>query len=164
MKRRMLLLGLGLLLGAMTGCGGDERAPVDAVVTGPEDAEAVEIQPPGGGRIYYRNLRFHVKNQNGDAIPGVEIEFLANGFQTGAILTDRNGNVLNTDNPDFYETTTDESGVAHVTLQVDLPPSDPTQTIKATASVEANVGAAHDTWKAAITINPVATPTPTPTP
>jgi len=101
--------------------------------------------------VVYRDLHFHVKNSEGKPVPGVEIEFVANGFLAEAALTDRNGNLLDARNPDYYKDETDESGVARVSLLMTLPASG-AEDIKAIGSVSASVGSASALFTAEVTV------------
>jgi len=160
MKRMPLgWLSVVVLVFGLAGCGGDgDHAPSDAVVTAPSN-KSDTLPPPGGGSIVYRDLDFHVRNSAGKPVIGVEIEFLASGFLAKAALTDRNGNLLDANSPDYYKTDTDESGVARVSLLMTLPPSG-TEEIKTTGSVSANVGSASATFQAKVTVQAAPTPTP----
>ena len=160
MKRMPLgWLSVAVLVFGLAGCGGDgDHAPSDAVVTAPSNQSAT-VPAPGGGTVIYRDLPFHVKNSAGEPVTGVEIEFLANGFLADAELTDRNGNLLNANSPDYYKTDTDESGVARISLLMTLPASG-AEEVKTTGSVVASVGPASATFQAEVTVQAAPTPTP----
>ena len=160
MKRMPLgWLSVVVLVFGLAGCGGDgDHAPNDAVVTAPSN-KSDTLPPPGGGSIVYRDLDFHVRNSAGKPVIGVEIEFVASGFLSGAALTDRNGNLLDKGNPDYYKTDTDESGVARVSLLMTLPASG-AEDVETIGSVAASVGSADATFKAQVTVKAAPTPTP----
>ena len=156
--RWLLIVGL---IGGLAGCGGDgDHAPDDAVVTAPSNQSTI-VPPSGDREIIYPNLDFHVKNSAGEPVPGVEIEFVASGGLFDAALTDRNGNLLDKGNPDYYKTDTDESGVARVSLRMTLPASG-AEEVKSIGSVSANVGPASAVFTAEVTVQAAPTPTPTP--
>jgi len=153
---------VGLVFG-FAGCGGGgDNAPDDAVVTAPS-SQIITVPAPGGGTVIYRDLVFHVKNSAGEPVPGVQIDFLGSGFLAEAELSDRNGNLLDKNSPDYYKTNTDESGVAQVSLLMTLPTSG-REDVKTIGSVTANVGSASALFTAEVTVRAAPAPTPTPTP
>ncbi len=159
MKMRSLggLLIVGLVFG-LAGCGSDgDHAPNDAVVTGPSD-ESVSVPASASRELIYPNLEFRVRS-GGEPVPGVEIEFLAGGFGADAEITDREGNLLDKDRPDYHRTETDESGTARVSLLMRLPTSG-AAAVETIGSVKASVGSASATFKAKVTVDAAPTPTP----
>jgi hypothetical protein len=150
--RRALLFLYILLLGAfaLTGCG-DDLAPVDAVVAGPPD-EAPEV-PAGTISVSHPDLSFEVTNAAGQPVSGVEIEFQVQGTLGAVFITDVNRNA--TGDVDFAQTTTDDRGLATVSIRMDLLPCDAAATEDRVTfgGVTASVGVASATFTSTLTLN-----------
>ncbi len=141
----VLLLSLFLFV---SGCGDTSRAPFDATVTGPEDSQFT-VSPPGGGTHIVQAIDFQVRDKEGaTALPGVEIELLAGG---GGILTDLDGNPLDSNNPSYFKTGTDDRGLARASFLIILPDC-AEESITVTGTVSASIGAASHLWTGTFTI------------
>ncbi len=140
------------LLGVLTlsGCG-DDLAPVNAIVSGPEDDAAT--MPEGTGFVSYTDLTFKVSNSAGLPVSGVEIEFQANGTIGAVFITDVNRNP--TGDVAFAQTTTDDRGLATVSVRLDLPSCGAAATEDRVISggVSASVGVSSDTFTSSITLD-----------
>ncbi|MFY9270779.1 MAG: hypothetical protein WAO55_13640 [Candidatus Manganitrophaceae bacterium] len=149
--RRSVFLSLSLLLLGLAGCGGDPSAPLDATVSGPEDS-TITVNPPGGGSFSVGPLEFKVLNKAGAAVPGVEIELFAGNPGLGAFLIDLNGNLLNSNDPTYFKTKTDDRGlISRVFYVVGLPVCG-TEDQTMTGSVQASVGVSSKLWTGTYTI------------
>ncbi|MFQ5780121.1 MAG: hypothetical protein ACE5HN_04955 [Nitrospiria bacterium] len=143
MRKPIILLFLFLV---MSGCG-DDLAPLDAVVTGPEDS-TFTVAKGSPGETFLFTLDFQVKNLAGDALPEVEIEFIA----SGGTLTDLDGNVLNLVDPFFFKTLTDDRGLGRVSFLTTLPACSATADQTVTGLVTASVGVDNDQWEGTFTV------------
>jgi len=141
-----------LFLGALTlsGCG-DELAPIDATVTGPVD-DTVTF-PVGTGFVRYSDLTFKVINSAGLPVSGVEIEFQTHGLIGSVFLTDVNRE--QTGDQTFLQATTDDRGLATVSLRLDLPACDPaaTEDPVIVGGVTGSVGVSSDIFTSSVTLD-----------
>jgi len=142
MRKALILISLALFISA---CGSD-LAPTDATVTGPEDASTTLAFSSSSSSIFYRPLDFVVRNENGVALPDVEIEFFPTGF---ADLTDIEGNLLS--NPSRFKTKTDDRGIGRVSLVFTVPGCSGTTSVVVTGGVLATVGSASKSFTSTAT-------------
>ena len=147
MKKPMVPIVFLTTLILLSGCG-DDLAPLDSTITGPEDS-TFTINPPGGGSHIVRAIDFKVSNAAGVALPKVEVELLAGG---GGILTDLDGNPLDPANPTYFRTRTDDRGLVRASFLITLPDCGAAD-LTVTGSVNATVGVASDLWTATYTIS-----------
>lgn len=139
-------VGLFLLFLALAGCG-ESLAPLDAVVTGPEDG-SFTVGPSDSRAQLVRPLEFHVRNADGIALSGIKVELIANN----GVITDIDGNLIASPNrPDIMETETDNRGNVKVGLGVIVPPCG-AESLTYAASMVASVGVTNDIVTATFTV------------
>ncbi|MBI3802858.1 MAG: hypothetical protein HY282_03760 [Nitrospirae bacterium] len=148
--RRQAALAI-LLYGVLffSGCGDTPRAPFDATVTGPDDAD-FKVNPPGGGTQIVQALDFQVHDKDATmALPGVEVEMFAGG---GGILTDLDGNPLDANTPSYFKTKTDARGLARASFLIALPACSATEDLVITGTVSASAGGGSKLWTGTFTV------------
>jgi hypothetical protein len=145
MRKPAVLLFLFLLV---SGCG-DSRAPVDAIVTGPEESlfTTKVVSPDDDGTRLFRPGDFQVRNSADVPIPDVEIELFAGGQ---GILTNTEGVPFNSENPTYLKTKTDSRGMVRASFLAFLDPCG-TEDVTVTGSIVATVGVASHLWGVTIT-------------
>lgn len=138
----------------LAGCG-DETAPQGATVVAPADFTLTVSGSGGSTLITDAPLDFRVRDKDGNPLPGVAIRFygLGNLTQTTA-LTDRSGVPLNSADPLFFETITDDRGLSptDVYAQFVVPACSATADLSVTANVMASIGVSSDEWVLSITV------------
>lgn len=146
MKIRSIAPVVMLVCLLMVGGCGDDTAPLDATVTGPEDSDFSAGPRAPGSSSLVRGLDFQVLTSGGDPVPGVRVTVLAGG---GGMLTDMDGNPLDPLNPTVYKAETDERGLVSTSFLITMPGcGSATANLTVTGSVSASVGVASDLWTA----------------
>ncbi|MFQ5597711.1 MAG: hypothetical protein ACE5GK_06635 [Nitrospiria bacterium] len=141
--RKMLIL-ISLFF-AITGCG--DNPPQDAVVTGPADGTFEVGISSVSSPVRWRPLDFTVRNEDGVALPDIEIEFFSTGI---AQLTNLDGNLLA--NPSGFKTKTDDRGVARSAITMEIPGcGGGTTDIVVTGGVLGTVGSSSHNFLATVT-------------
>lgn len=154
MKKIVLLIFASLFLAA---CG--DRAPDDAVVTGPKDSTAKFPRQTTPLTVTFAPLDFVVRNgtdENAQLLGNIEMEFFAGG---SARLSDFSGNLLAT--PFLVKNKTDDQGLGRVFATMTIPGCTGNTDSTVTGTVIATVGTASATWTGTATIT-CATTTTTP--
>lgn len=150
---RLARVGLCLSLAILPlGCG-DETAPQGATVVAPADSTLTVSGSGGSTEITDTPLAFQVRDKNGNPLPGVEIRFYGGNLSQTSALTNRGGVPLNSADPLFFETITDDRGLSptDVYAQFFVPACSATD-LSVTANVTASVGVASAEWVLSITV------------
>lgn len=162
-----LAIGIGVF-----GCG-EEVATPGASIAAPPDVEFTYTNWPGSIEVTAAPLEFQVfvdENAIDEPLdeprpmPGATVRYYGGGQVLDQVvaLTDREGNVLNPEDPLFFETQTDSRGlsptdiyVAFSVPQCQADPTDPTAAgpdINVTGTVLATIGVDSATWTVNITV------------
>ncbi len=148
MRKQSASVLLLLMILSLSACG-DSRAPFDATITGPADT-TFTINPSDSRGQIVRALDFQVRDKTGTtALPGVEVEFFAGG---GGILTDLDGNPLNTTDPTYFKTKTDDVGLARVSFAITLPNCASGADATVNGTVNAAAGGVGKQWTGTFTV------------
>ncbi len=147
MRKALVLISLII---SLTACG--DLAPNGATITGP--ADSTDTLPRGtvaatsNTEVTYRSLIFIAKDESGQILSDIEMEFFRGGVDGEVFLADSDGNTITSSK---MKLKTNKRGIGKVGFVVRVPGCATTADIKVSGSIFATIGSVSHLWKAEVT-------------